>query len=97
MDPRKKRTTTMVMPESARQKFKAKGWSHQSDLAAAIGQTIILHTDKEFLRGTLVAADQFTIKIGMDEGDVVVFKSALKSFTVDPKVIAAIEASNDGN
>lgn len=61
-----------------RQPFKAKAWSHQDDLKAAIGKDIAISfsaEDKERYR--LLGADQFTLKVGDPSG---VNKSALTFF-----------------
>jgi hypothetical protein len=64
---------------------KPKRWSHQDDLTALIGKTIVCgRSDGMSLEGVLVEADQFTLKIQTPEFalPVLVFKSALTYIAV---------------
>lgn len=75
-------------------KPKPKAWSHQNDLTAAKGKQIQIHTHEGMVNGTLLDADQFTIKVRttLNDGDylaaqkdqsiVTYFKSALTGFTI---------------
>jgi hypothetical protein len=70
-----------------RQPFKAKpprAWSHQDDLKANVGKTMrLMFVDEVVIQGTLVTADQFTLKIARSDKSVVTyFKSGMISFEV---------------
>jgi len=81
---------TVVSKKDAVRNFKPKAWNHQDDLKGLIGKWVnLVLANGEIVEGTLVAADQFTIKISekWDDGtsfDAVYFKSSLTSFF--PKV-----------
>lgn len=67
----------------SKQKSRQKRWSHQDELEALKGKRLRITTaDGHFFFGTLVEADQFTIKVDRTDGlkPVVVFKSGLTSF-----------------
>lgn len=77
--------------ENERAKFapkKPKRWNHQDDLEALVGRRVTLvlsHSDRSWdglLRGTLLAADPFTLKVKQHGSDrpVTVFKSALSYY-----------------
>lgn len=63
---------------------KPKTWSHQDDLSGLVGKRIFITDIRgNELFGTLIAADQFTVKIKPDYAAakiVVKFKSALIDF-----------------
>lgn len=65
---------------------KPKTWSHQDDLQAAIGKKIRIKLIGEGnpIEGTLVAADQFSLKLSQHDSAFfsVYYKSSLTSFTV---------------
>lgn len=68
----------------ALKKVRPKTWSHQDDLTDLVGKKIFvtnIRGDEYF--GTLLAADQFTLKVKPDYAQakiVVIFKSALIDF-----------------
>lgn len=77
-----------VVEKKGEQKpFKPKPWSHQSDLRAQVGKTLILWIDGEPLHGVLVEADQFTLKmrpIGVNgKSSVTYFKHAITAYTIE--------------
>lgn len=61
---------------------KPKAWSHQQELTDLIDKPIVItRRDGCILSGTLLAADQFCLKIQhTSNSHIVVFKSALTSF-----------------
>jgi len=65
---------------------KPKTWSHQDDLQAAIGKKIRIKTldESDPIEGTLVAADQFSLKLSRNDSAYfsVYYKSSLTYFMV---------------
>lgn len=62
---------------------KTRQWSHQDDLKALLNKKVtILFLDDTTFNGTLLAADQFTVKIELSDASAsrVFFKSALQGF-----------------
>ncbi|CCG43312.1 LSm family protein [Magnetospirillum molischianum] len=69
--------------DKPRRPFRAPVWSHQLDLKDLKGKRIkLIFSDDTIVIGTLLEADQFTLKVKYGEGDaqVVFFKSALVGF-----------------
>lgn len=63
---------------------KPRAWSHQDELQALRGKTIIYCVlDEGIQSGTLLEADQFTIKVKKQgfKSSIVVFKSSLTYFS----------------
>lgn len=58
-----------VVNKSERQPYKgkSKAWSHQVELTNLKGQQVCLETRDVIVKGTLLEADQFTVKIDVLE------------------------------
>ncbi|MCK1543282.1 hypothetical protein IVB12_15305 [Bradyrhizobium sp. 179] len=72
---------------SDRKQFKPKPWSHQGDLTAAKGKTIdIFFGPSDGIRGVLLEADQFSLKLEISDGTnksvLTYFKHSIRSFRV---------------
>lgn len=66
-----------------RQPYKPKAWNHQDELKAALGREITVHFDGRSHTGTLVAADQFTIKVSRnDQSALTYFKGNLLGYAL---------------
>lgn len=69
--------------EDIAKKVAPKRWSHQDDLAAMKGKTVLVQScNGHDELGTLLEADQFTIKIqrlGNENAAVILFKSEIRS------------------
>ena len=64
---------------------KPRKWQHQDELEANVGKPIMLvFLDDQELKGKLVAADQFTIKIECKSGQPTFFKHSLGSYAFLP-------------
>jgi hypothetical protein len=74
---------TPSKPFQKRQKIsmpKQKRWSHQDDLEGLVGKNITVSIlDIGHVNGTLMAADQFTLKLKIQNADKVLFRTFFKS------------------
>lgn len=83
--------TFSVERRNERRPIKPAAWSHQRELSSSIGKKISLYTgtiarsfiEETRIDGTLVAVDQFTIKIVSDKkSELTVFKSAVVAYDI---------------
>jgi hypothetical protein len=70
-----------------RKPYKPKPWSHQNDLAAAKGKQIdVFFGAADGMRGVLLEADQFSLKLELSHENsksvVTVFKHSIRQFRV---------------
>lgn len=70
-------------PQKSPKPFKPKAWTHQDDLRAQCGKGIFIRfMNGVGIEGTLISADQFTLKIMVNSSKSVVtyFKHAVESY-----------------
>jgi hypothetical protein len=70
-------------PSAPRQPMKPRAWNHQDDLKAAVGRQITVHFGATTRTGTLIAADQFTIKVAQEsQSALTYFKGNLTGYEI---------------
>lgn len=70
-----------VAPRSVERKAKPPRWSHQRELEALRGrQVVLVGPDRNCYVGTLVAADQFTIKVRRGDETMTWFKHSILGY-----------------
>lgn len=79
------RRTITVERKGERRPFKPKAWTHMDELKTLIGKrVVIVGHNAEDTRGTLVAADQFTLLLSTPHtSNLIVFKGAIAALCAE--------------